>query len=290
MKLISAFVNQTRRPRAGWRIAIGLVAMMVVIAVLATAVDATEVPLIESFLWQLLAVPLLIGLAKLLARMDRRSFKEYGLSLQLKRLAAGLFLGVFLVGLIWLLLRGLGWIEVIDTFYIRYSAPFALGFLAFALRYASVGIFEELFHRGFLITNFAEGLNGAKPKRFLAAFLASVLFGLLHLTNDGATVWAGVNLILLGLVFALPFVWSGNLSFSIGLHAAWNFAMGPIFGMPVSGYEPRVAVALSEATGPSFWTGGTFGPEGGFLTTLILGTTLILFALMPRKLGKSGSK
>ena len=284
------FVDPTHlRLRAGWRIAIGFAAMMTTIGILAAAVDAVEIPFVESFLWQLLAAPALIGLAKLLTRIDRRPFDVYGLAWQSGRLALGALFGAALVTLLWLVQLGLGWVEIGDTLRNRYTVPFLAGWIGFALRYAAVAIFEELFHRGFLITNLAEGLGGPRPRRGLACLVAAVLFGTLHLTNDGATPLAALNVALLGMLFGLAYVWTRTLSLSISMHFAWNFLLGPGFGLPVSGYTPRVSVVFSEITGPELWTGGEFGPEGGLLATLVLVTTLAIASAARRIRARSRS-
>ncbi len=276
----SIFVDPRRpRPRAGWRIAIGFIATMMVIGTLAAAVDAIEIPFIESFLWQLLAAPFLIGLAMLLARkVDRRAFRDYGLAWQPGRLALGTLLGIALVSFVFLVQLRLGWITVGERLHNRYDVPFVVGWIGFAMRYGSVAVFEELFHRGFLITNLSEGLGGERPRRGLGCLVAALIFGLLHLTNENATAVGALNVTLLGLLFGMIYLWTGTLSLAIGLHFGWNFALGPVFGLPVSGYEPRVSLLLSTTSDAELWTGGTFGPEGGLLTTIVLVASLAVLS------------
>jgi membrane protease YdiL (CAAX protease family) len=280
----SIFLDPSRRrPRAAWRISIGFIAMMVVIGTLAAAVDTIEIPFVESFLWQLFAAPILVGLAWLFARrIDRRSFRDYGLAWQPWRVVVGALLAVGFVSLIFVVQLRIGWATVGDRMHNRYEVPFIAGWIGFALRYASVAVFEELFHRGFLITNLAEGLGGARPRYALACVLAALLFGALHLTNENATPLGAINITLLGLTFGLVFLWTRSLSVSIGLHFGWNFGLGPVCGLPVSGYEPRVSLVLSETHGSALWTGGQFGPEGGLLTTIVLVAALAIFGTIRR--------
>jgi hypothetical protein len=64
---------------------------------------------------------------------------------------------------------------------------------------------------------------------------------------------------------------TGRLGFAVGLHFAWNFAQGTIFGFPVSGNEfEGVNLMRTRLTGPPFWTGGEFGPEAGLLSIVAL--------------------
>jgi membrane protease YdiL (CAAX protease family) len=51
-----------------------------------------------------------------------------------------------------------------------------------------------------------------------------------------------------------------NLWMAIGLHAAWNFTQGAIFGIPVSG-NPAQGLVTSELAGPAILSGGGFGLE-----------------------------
>jgi hypothetical protein len=56
---------------------------------------------------------------------------------------------------------------------------------------------------------------------------------------------------------------------SIGLHIGWNFFEGPVFGFPVSGLE-TTALLIHSDTGPALITGGSFGPEAGFIVLPIM--------------------
>jgi len=279
------------RPRAGWRIAIGFVAMMLVITPLVVAVDAIDVPFIESFLWQFLAAIALIGLARLFARyLDHRKFGEYGLTWSPIQMLGGFAAAAVIAGVIYGIQLVAGWVKVTDVVHTRYGVPFLVGWFGFFVRYASVALYEELFHRGFLITNLSEGLNGMRPRRGWAVVLTAVSFGLLHMTNDNATMIGALNIALFGVVLGIPYIRTGSLAFPIGLHFGWNFLVGPVLGLPVSGYEPRVSVLLSENLGPELWTGGAFGPEGGLLATLVLAIALtaMLRVRWPASRGESG--
>lgn len=64
-----------------------------------------------------------------------------------------------------------------------------------------------------------------------------------------------------------------TLTFPITLRWAWNFIAGNIFGYPVSS-EPTTSIITPILDGPSWLTGGDYGPEASLLT-LTLTLTLI---------------
>jgi hypothetical protein len=57
--------------------------------------------------------------------------------------------------------------------------------------------------------------------------------------------------------------------------------LGNIYGFSVSGFSDHVdTVFRTKLVGASFLTGGDFGPEGGFVTTVILLAGIYIMTLM----------
>jgi membrane protease YdiL (CAAX protease family) len=113
----------------------------------------------------------------------------------------------------------------------------------------------------------------------LALGLSSLAFAVLHAWNANATPLAVANLAVAGVLFGLGYLVGRGLALPIGLHAAWNWFEGSVFGFPVSG-STRDSV-LTVAVGGAEWaTGGAFGPEGGLvgLAAMLL-TGLVLWGL-----------
>ena len=118
----------------------------------------------------------------------------------------------------------------------------------------------------------------------LAAFaISAAIFGLGHLFNPGGTIVAALCValeagVMLGAFYAL----TGRLWTSIGVHAAWNFTQGYLFGAAVSGGSigPAFANSTARVGAPTWLTGGAFGPEASLPALLVCGvvglTTLYL--------------
>jgi membrane protease YdiL (CAAX protease family) len=137
---------------------------------------------------------------------------------------------------------------------------------------------EELLFRGVLF-RLLEQWSGT----WIALALSAAVFGLVHSANPGAT-WVSTLAIALeaGVLLAAAFVVARNLWFPIGVHFAWNFTEGPIYGAQVSGHAFGKSALTVHLSGPPFLTGGSFGPEAGLyamLPCLLAAIALLVFAL-----------
>lgn len=119
----------------------------------------------------------------------------------------------------------------------------------------------------------------------VAAFVVSALFfGGAHLANPGATLFAALCIaleagVMLGAFYAL----TGRLWMSIGVHAAWNFTQGYVFGAAVSGTSFGTALSRSTVTSgaPAWASGGAFGPEASapaLIVCLTVGLIVLWYA------------
>ena len=213
--------------------------------------------------------------------LDRRPFSDFGLHLDKNwwhDLGFGLVLGSFLIGCVFLVELSLGWVSISNIFQTANSGqPFILRFFVFVILFMCVGFSEELMYRGYHLTNIAEGFNikgiGPKYAIFIAVLLSSVLFGIFHLGSPGATPISIFNIFFMALLLAISYVYTNRLALSVGVHIGWNLFQGNVFGFPVSGTTfaaKTVAIYSIQQKGPTIWTGGTFGPEGGLLGLLVI--------------------
>ena len=122
---------------------------------------------------------------------------------------------------------------------------------------------EELVFRGYPMQTLMKGI-GAWP----AMLIMSILFGLLHRNNPDASLLSTVNTSIAGVMLSLAYLRTRSLWFPYGIHVAWNILIGPVVGFPISGVGfPSLWTA--QVTGPERIVGGGYGPEGGFLGTLV---------------------
>lgn len=177
-----------------------------------------------------------------------------------------------------------GWVRVVEV--ARNRTPgeaFPVAFVQMTAAFLCVGWYEELLNRGYLLRNLGQGLVGRRIKPtealVLSVVLSSTLFGLGHVGNPHATLVSSLNIAIAGVVLSIPYVLTGRLATSIGLHWAWNLFEGVVYGFPVSGIIVPTATLIVKQSGPPLWTGGEFGPEAGLLGLLVtlMGGALILW-------------
>lgn len=138
------------------------------------------------------------------------------------------------------------------------------GLLSWAFLFLVAALFEEVLFRGYLQTMFSE-LLGMRAGLVISA----LLFSLAHIPNENFSVIGGLNILLAGFMLGLVYLRSRRLWVVTGLHFAWNYFQGVIYGFGVSGMRTYKLLQL-ELKGSPMVTGGEFGFEGSILSLLIL--------------------
>jgi membrane protease YdiL (CAAX protease family) len=204
--------------------------------------------------------------------LDRRRFVDFGLRLGREwsiDLVFGLALGAGIQTVVFLVQLAAGWIEITGTWQVNSpDLTFGAAMAYMVVDCILAGFYEELLSRGYQLRNLAEGLRGVLgPKGGIAvsALLSSAVFGLLHLLNDHASVLSTFNIFVAGVLLAAGYTLTGRLAIPIGVHIAWNFFQGSVFGFPVSGYRDAASVFTIRLVGHPLVTGGEFGPEAGLV-------------------------
>jgi hypothetical protein len=131
---------------------------------------------------------------------------------------------------------------------------------------------EEVIFRGVPLVLLAGAFSRATAVVGLA-----VVFGLAHLLNPGITPLAAGNIALAGVFLGTAFYLPGGLWSATGAHVGWNLTLAAL-AAPVSGLPLPVAGLDYRPGEPAWLTGGSFGPEGGLLATLVLGVVTLFAA------------
>ncbi len=217
--------------------------------------------------------------------LDRRPFADYGFhfgSHWWRLFGFGLLLGAGLMAFIFLVELAAGWVKVTGFLRPGPSGSFWGEIMLGVILFICVGIYEELLAHGYQLRNLAEGFClprvGRRAALLIGYAFSSIIFGLLHAGNPNASLVSTLNLFLAGLFLGLGYVLTGELALPIGLHITWNFFEGNVFGFPVSGTTVGASFIAIQQRGPTFFTGGEFGPEAGLVGILALAVGAVLIA------------
>lgn len=141
---------------------------------------------------------------------------------------------------------------------------------------------EELMFRGYPFQRLVEAIGAA------GSFMVfSVLFGVVHLSNPGASVWGLFNTVAIGLLLAVAYLRTRALWLPWGIHFAWNATLGLVLGLPVSGIRFFNVAIHGTATGPRWLTGGAYGIEASVPGAVAVLVGLIIIWRVPLKPLKS---
>ncbi|MGA8576534.1 MAG: type II CAAX endopeptidase family protein [Candidatus Cybelea sp.] len=191
----------------------------------------------------------------------------------LRDLALGGLFGAILFSLVVLELA-------LGRFYRIVATHATWGIAIAALFFLADALFEELLFRGVIFRLIQEWTG-----TWIALAVSAAIFGFAHAANPGAT-WVSSLAIALeaGVLLGAAFVVTGNLWFPIGLHFAWNFFEGPIYGTQVSGAVLHTSALAAHLAGPRILTGGPFGPEAGLAAIVTcLAAAIVLLAIAVRR-------
>lgn len=256
------------RLRAGWRIVIfllaGLAASNVVVPLIAMGIPAVAMPWVR---------PLLECCAVLFATryasftIDRAGWESVGLGPEAWKprwLVLGALAGALAIAAPTGVLIALG-----DLTFVPDASGDALHTVLLSVAVlAPAALTEELLMRGYPFAVLA-GTWGWP----VAMGVTSMLFGVLHLGNPGATPIAIANVMAAGVFLAGVRIVTGSLAAAWAAHFAWNWTMSAGFHTAVSGLPfgtPRYRLIDS---GPDWLSGGAWGPEGGVVAAVgMIGT------------------
>jgi len=210
--------------------------------------------------------------------VEKRDLTELGYSSALREFGFGSLTGFglfgFVIAILWLLgfyrVRGfdLVWLSLIGAL---------LGAFVSALM-------QELIFRA-VIYRITEKWLGT----WWALAISAILFGLIHLSSSGATIFSALAIALqAGIILAAAYMLTHRLWMALGLHMAWDFANDGVFGVGVAGQTGDTLHGLFQASlnGPNLFTGGALGVEASVITLVVM---LITGIVMLRKAYQKGT-
>lgn len=132
------------------------------------------------------------------------------------------------------------------------------------LLFAIAATVEELAFRGYAFKWLMWSVGAPA-----ALVIAGILFGAAHLTNPNPTFLSTLNTTLAGILMAIPYVRTRSMWMQIGVHWSWNLVLCTVVSLPVSGINFGPGLFVTENSGPRWFTGGNYGPEGGAAVTFV---------------------
>jgi len=185
--------------------------------------------------------------------------------------ASGAALGAAAVGVPSLVLLSIGWLRLEPA-----SPGDSFGAAALALLLlVPAALWEELIVRGYPFALLRERF-GARS----AIAVTSVVFGLMHLENAGATFQSITLVTLAGAFLGSIVVALQSLYAAWAAHVAWNFVMAGVMHTSVSGMGMGAPDYRTVDAGPDWATGGAWGPEAGVFAGA--GMLLAIYVLLRR--------
>ena len=291
MDLNKIFINQVGRLRSGWRLLVFLLVYILVLFVLSTgarvfyaiAVRIAPSRGIDDFLQNMifrivvLATVLIAGYicARWLEGLPWRSLGLWFHPRWLRHFLVGSFVGAASLALATGIAAAGGGLRFQLS-----SSSVLLGvvqtLVLTAALFVVAALAEEALFRGYPLQTMARAKLAA-----VGVVVTSVSFASGHMGNPNFKHGLPVmNLILAGVWFSVAFLRGRSLWFPLGIHWAWNWALGSIFGLPVSGvtrFAPH-PILKGVDLGPAWLTGGGFGIEGGIACTIaMLVSTLVIW-------------
>ena len=250
--------------RAPWRIVVFTFVTILALAL----VEVTLGPVIAFFFrsagilgvtneeW-VFASALLLSTAVCLRYIEKRPWSAVWMGSDAARpslLALGFGLGAFAIGIPTALLILGHWLSNEPSL----PGSWWAAMLRVSIVLLPAALFEELLTRGYILSALRDAWGW-----IWAVVATSVAFGLLHLTNPGATPESVALVTLAGFFLAAVLYATNSLYAAWMAHFAWNWTMAAVFHTAVSGLAVERPNYRYVDAGPDWATGGQWGPEGG---------------------------
>lgn len=281
MKPSDIFINKVGRLRSGWRLIIYLAAFLVIVSLLEgalyllTLTGRSRQIFLESK-WGFIVQALVLFIAGLLAGWGCAAWLE-GLPLRslgwarhrgwLRDLLMGSLIGIVSLLVATALATAIGGFQFAFN-PSGISTGTGKTLLVSCLVFIPAAAAEEIVFRGYPLQTMTRARLA-----WVGLILPSILFAWVHMSNPNVVPgFTLLNTTLAGIWLGVAYLRTRSLWFPLGIHWSWNWMMGAVLGLPVSGIEKLTPDPLLRATdaGPAWLTGGTYGIEGGAACTIAL--------------------
>jgi membrane protease YdiL (CAAX protease family) len=278
---IRRVVYNSSELRAGWR-------LLIFLAIVVTLTEANRLVIgrllygagdTASFLvFELADFLIFLFASRIMGLIEGRTIADYGLPWRRMfriRFWQGVLIGFASLTCLLIAMRTAGVFHfggiALHGFQIcLWAAGYALVFVLVALR-------EEFRARGYGLFTLSAGI-GFWP----AAIVSSAYFGYSHHGNSGED-WVGlVNAGAFGLLLCFLLRRTGNLWLPIGFHMAFDWGETYFYGVADSGQVLPGHLLNSCGSGAALLSGGTVGPEGSLLCTLLIVVVGVICAVWLR--------
>ena len=282
MNLQTAFINEHGRLRSGWRLGVFVAAFIAVHLLLSLGlwivyaiVQATNLRIpyhafVEDFISRLvLLIPALVAGYFCARVIEGLPWRSLGLTLHegwLRDFVIGSLVGTASLALaVAIAAMGRGLHFSVSGTEVAWAVSKSL--MGSAALFVVAALAEEAMFRGYPLQTLARA-----QLSWLGVLLTLLLFAFVHLQNPNVVPgFTFVNTALAGVWLAIAYLRTRSLWLPLGVHWAWNWALGSLFGLPVSGLKLVSHPFLqSKDSGPDWLTGGSYGIEGGAACTVVL--------------------
>ncbi len=208
--------------------------------------------------------------------IDRRSFVSLGFSPMrwIRDLLTGLGIGAAWLAFSLIVLGVTGSLQVQPS--AMMSVP-VLAWSAAALLLNTVT--QEVLTRSYIFQTIRSHTNVTT-----AVIASATLFMAYHAGAYHGAWLPAFNVFAAGILFGLAYLLTDNLWLPIGIHFIWNFLVGPVLGLSVSGNtQLKESWHLVTLQGPVWLTGGAFGLEGGLAVTFTTFLGIIVLLILSRR-------
>ena len=205
--------------------------------------------------------------------IEKRRVSELSFAGAPGELMTGLLVGAVMVS------TAIGCLALLGAYAFTGFNAVGLGLVVGLAKMAFVGVFEEVLSRAIVFRLIERSLGS-----LAALLISSMLFGLAHLPGGSSGALSELIAVVAGALFGAGYLVTRRLWLCMGLHIGWNFTLGYLFSITVSGH-PSEGLLAGSLTGPTWLTGGAYGLEGSVFTLMVLTLVAALLLRRARSIG-----